>query len=252
MIDLDDALDRYTVPKLGSDFADRVVAKAVAIVPLPAARDRRGSWKRGRTILFGIGAFSLMSAAAAATGVFGDVAKDVPVIGKLIASVAPAKPKTIVVAAKHKAKLVELETMSVPKTVTVVETVPPASHDDISNVQDRRAVRMARVDEHIARRQARRAENGLPPLTEHQARMARRMAMMPLEARAEVKARIAARIDAEGGLNTLTRDQRRSIIRDEMQSLRRERRMQREQGMADPLVGNEPGVGPENDPTPVL
>ena len=95
------ALDRLSVPPLSADFADRLVAKALAednVAALPPVmtprRERRGVWTRGRRVIIGAAAFSLMSAAAAATGVFGDVAKNVPVLGPLIASVAPApKPK---------------------------------------------------------------------------------------------------------------------------------------------------------------
>ena len=235
MSDLDRSLDRYTVPPMAEGFADRVVAKALASSPTvatPAARDRRGSWKRGRTILFGVGAFSLMSAAAAATGVFGDVAKDVPVIGTLIASVAPAKPKpVVVVAVKPKPKKVVVAPAPVVVEPVVVETIAPPVTSAM--IEERRATKRARIDERIALRQERRAERGLPPLTEGQTRRIKQMAMIPPEARAAIKARVSERIEAAGGKEALSRPERRAIIREEIRAMRDERRARRiEQGEA--------------------
>jgi hypothetical protein len=245
MNELDRELGRYTVPPLSDDFADRVVAKALASSPnvSPSApRDRRGAWKRGRTILFGVGAFSLMSAAAAATGVFGDVAKDVPVIGTLIACVAPAKPKPVVVAAvKPKPKpVVNVAVAPGIAETPVAETILPVITSDM--IDERRVARRARiearVENQIAIRQERRAERGLPPLSERQTRRIKQMAMIPPEQRAAIKARVVQRIEEAGGKDAITNAERRAIIRDEMRSVRNERRLRRFEQMEPSSLSN--------------
>ena len=72
------ALDAFTVPPLSDSFADRMMARIAAspalpeLPPLaPPRRDARGGWRRSGIILASVAAFSLVSAAAAAMGIFG-------------------------------------------------------------------------------------------------------------------------------------------------------------------------------------
>ena len=106
------ALDAFTVPPLSDGFAERMMARIEASPALPELpplasprRDARGGWRRSGIILASVAAFSLVSAAAAATGIFGTniraTVRAAPVLGTIIASVAPERPKPIVV---HKVK----------------------------------------------------------------------------------------------------------------------------------------------------
>ncbi|MFM9853242.1 MAG: hypothetical protein ACKVOJ_10630 [Sphingomonadaceae bacterium] len=228
------ALDRYSVPPLRADFADRVLAMALAPAPAPVApaprRDTRGGWRRARTILIGMGAFGVVSAAAAAGGVFGDVAKDVPVIGTLIASVAPAKPKpkhvtppapkakpapTAVIAAKPTSPQPPLIADAPP-----IEIAPP--------VIERGVMRRARVERRVEAIQTRRAEKGLPPLAEPQARALAHFSMLPPEKRAEIKARVKVRLDEARAQGEVTPELRRQLIRQELRAMRAETRAQKQ------------------------
>ncbi|MBL0114905.1 MAG: sigma-70 family RNA polymerase sigma factor [Sphingomonadales bacterium] len=107
---LNELLDGLTVPPLSPDFADRVVAAAAhRPQPLPtpvlSRSGKRARWIRGHRVVIGVVALGLMSAGAAATAIFGDVAQTIPVIGPLIARVVPAKPeRKAALAAKPKPK----------------------------------------------------------------------------------------------------------------------------------------------------
>ena len=181
------ALDRYNVPPLSAAFADRLVAKTLVgdtletLPPLTERRrERRGVWARGRRVVIGVAAFSLMSAAAAATGVFGDVAKNVPVIGPLIAIVAPApKPKAIVTPKPKLAPVVPKLALS-PIVIeepaiqvaepTAGEVIPPRVRRQI-----RREFIAQRVVDQIERNEA----LGIKPTPEDRAKFAERLATLP-------------------------------------------------------------------------
>lgn len=230
------ALDRYSVPPPRADFADRVIAKALAqpVAALPLRRDPRGSWRRGRRMLLGIGAFGLVSAAAAASGVFGDVAKDVPVIGTLIASVAPANPKPVRVASPPPSKL---KPAPLPRVAAKPVPPPPLIADappiEIAPpVIARGVVQRARVERRIETLQARRAEKGLPALTEQQARALARLSFLPPEKRAEVRARVKTKLDEARARGELTPELRKQLITEELRSLRREARERRQGDIA--------------------
>ncbi|OYW44534.1 MAG: hypothetical protein B7Z08_09360 [Sphingomonadales bacterium 32-68-7] len=87
------ALDQFAPPPLPADFAARAAAKAQArhgpaTPPLPrlSRRWRAASpWRRAGLIASGVASFSLVSAAAAATGVFG-APVEVPVISRIAES----------------------------------------------------------------------------------------------------------------------------------------------------------------------
>jgi hypothetical protein len=228
------ALDHYTVPPLAKDFADRLVAKALSppTIAVPVRRDTRGGWRRGRTLMLAIGGFGLVSAAAAATGVFGDVAKDVPVIGRLIASVAPAKPKPVDVApppakAKH--------APPAPAQLKPALPAPPPLIADAPAIEvpppiiERGVVNRARIERRIERLQARRAEQGLPLLADPQARAIARLSLLPPAKQVEIKVRVKAKLDEARAQGTVTPNLRRQLIIEELKAIRAEAQAKRRQ-----------------------
>ena len=113
-------LDQFTVPPLPSAFADRVVAATAGRQARPAALPLRRTssnpvrrpWRRPGHVLAAAVALSLVSAAAAATGAFGNAARtavaDAPVIGPLIVETIPQiakKPAAPVRQAKARPEL---------------------------------------------------------------------------------------------------------------------------------------------------
>ena len=222
------ALDRYTVPEMSADFADQMVAKALstpAAAPAsPARRDRRGGWTRVRNVAIGVGAFGLMSAAAAATGAFGDIAKDVPVIGTLIARIAPARPKPAIIAAPkptRQAKPAAPAPANVTQSEQNLDSTPLGTQDE--TIQDTwRAQRQAKLSERIDQIQARRAQIGLPPLPENRARRLAKMSLLPPETRQKLKANIADRLHAAEAAGPLDRATRRALIMQETRSVMRQ------------------------------
>jgi len=162
---LREMLDAFAVPPLSPGFADRVVAAArgtEALLPpaVPSRRDRRGRWIRGHRVVIGVVAFGLMSAAAAATAIFGEAVRTMPVIGQLIASVVPARPTS----SPRKVAVAKPKPVGTP--VAVVEDSPPVEALPLTP-PERRAIRREFVAERIAtglaRRDERRQELGLPP-----------------------------------------------------------------------------------------
>jgi hypothetical protein len=164
------ALDRFTVPALPEGFADRIVATVIAertptpVLP-PRRGDPRGGWRRPSRILAGALAFSLVSAAAAATGYLGDrvqtVVRDAPVIGPMIAQVVPTRLKSAPKAKPHP--------VPAQAKATTVPDAPEITVPDVRPVMPlsvRREVRREIIAERIAtgleRRAERRAELGLP------------------------------------------------------------------------------------------
>jgi hypothetical protein len=85
------ALDAYRVPPLPQDFAERVVARALAESrPRPASQHRTSRWRRSGRIVTGIALAGLLSATAAAAGWLGKPVY-VPVISQLIEIIAPRR-----------------------------------------------------------------------------------------------------------------------------------------------------------------
>lgn len=165
---LHDALDRFTVPSLSQAFADRVVAAATHTanplpVAVPARRDRRSGWIRGHRVMIGALAFGLMSAAAAATAIFGDVARTMPVIGPMIASIAPEKSEPRI----KKAVAVKSPDIGKDPTQNAELGDPPSADAPPRVLPERRELRREFVARKIASRLERRAEIreelGLPP-----------------------------------------------------------------------------------------
>jgi hypothetical protein len=243
------ALDRYDVPPLSAGFADRLVAKALAeegIAPLPPIteprRERRGVWVRGRKLTIGLAAFSLMSAAAAATGVFGDAAKNVPVIGPLIAIVAP-KPKLKAIIAP-KSKLAAPAPKLVAPPVVVEEPpldVAQPTPGEIMPPRVRRQIRREFVAQRVVDQIERNEALGIKPTPEQRARFAEGLAKMPPGQRLALIKRIRdirrERLSAtppEGGeapkanIPLLNPEMRRQLREDRLR-LREERRLRQMQ-----------------------
>ena len=166
---LAELLDGLTVPPLSADFADRVVAAAThrpqhLPTPVLSRSGRRARWIRGHRVVIGVVALGLMSAGAAATAIFGDVAQTIPVIGPLIARVVPAKPEPrAALAAKPKPRPQEDAVQGTDEATSVAPTLlaPP------ERMAVRREIRREFVAERIADRLQQRAERrealGLPP-----------------------------------------------------------------------------------------
>ncbi len=113
------ALDQYEVPPLPAGFADRLLAKVDAntLPPLPVARPQLalgGRWRRSGVIAGSLGLFGMVTAAAAATGFFGE-AVYVPVVSEALAkaNIAPlpkaAKESPAKLKAKPKAAPIKIE-----------------------------------------------------------------------------------------------------------------------------------------------
>lgn len=240
------ALDCYNVPPLSAAFADRLVAKALegdqiaALPPIVPARSpaRRGVWARGRRLVIGVAAFSLMSAGAAATGVFGDAAKNVPVIGPLIAIVAPAaKPKAIVT---PKPKPTPVAPKLVPPPVVVEEPeieVAQPMPGEVLPPRVRRQIRREMIAQRVVDQIERNEALGIKPTPEDRAKFAERLAQLPPGQRLALIKRVRdirrerqAAITPEGTeapkptIPLLSAEQRRQLREDRLR-LREERRL---------------------------
>ncbi len=168
---LDAMLDRFSVPAHAPDLASRIAAAAltrtdVAVTPMPAhPRDRRGPWARSRRAVIGVAAFGLMSATAAAAGLFGEMPVRIPVITAFVERVAKvAKPSPKPSAPSKQAK----KTTPAPAPEPQVSLAPiPGPEDLVLTPEQRRAARAAklaeRLEQRIAENDARRAARGLPP-----------------------------------------------------------------------------------------
>lgn len=149
--DFDRALDRMTVPPPSAGFADRIMAAAAVrqIEPAPPVRRRGRRWTRARGFLAGGVALSLMSATAAAAGLFGDTSH-IPVIGPMIAAVqSVAAPKAVAVK---------------PRPTAPAKVAPPVAvpFSALPRAAQNRAI-ADRVLSGIERRDDARAARGLPP-----------------------------------------------------------------------------------------
>lgn len=124
---ISDALDRYDVPPLPDGFADRLVARAEAEseVPFPALRPRRtlgGRWRRSAFIAGSVGLFGMVTAAAAATGFFGEPVY-VPVVSEALAKANIAPMPKVAAAKPTKATPAPAKEPAIAKAVAPAE--PP-------------------------------------------------------------------------------------------------------------------------------
>lgn len=256
------ALDRFTVPDLPEGFATRVAAKALATPALPAlppAMPRRFNptpWRRRGIIIAGLAGFSVMSAAAAASGILGDFAqttvRTAPVIGPIIARVAPDPPKKVAAAKPAPRAVLPVTPPPVAAAPETVSAPDPEFRRDL-----RREVIAERIVERIERRQAMRDERGLPPkMMPPPPAVREKLRQLPPEERAAVRQRVMELMREKRGLPpTLTpEEQARADARREHWRLRRLERIEarelwrRENGGA-PLSQPEAApAGPASDP----
>lgn len=176
------ALDRFAVPPFSAGFADRLVAASAdraAPEVLPTPWQRRGGripWRRRASIVSGGLALGLLSAGAAATGYLGEPARqavrEAPVIGPIIARVAPA-PKPIA----PKPKRVAAKPTPTPATM---ETPAPRNSEII----------VQRIVKKIEERVRQRRETGRPPPGTRRAEIVRELRQLPPEERIEVVQRL--------------------------------------------------------------
>lgn len=194
---LREMLDGFSVPPLSPGFADRVVAAAAnAANPLPAPVPSRGArrrrWIRGHRVIIGVVALGLMSAGAAATAIFGEAARTIPVIGPLIASVAPARPaRKAVHTVAAKPRPAESAASAAEEAAPPPEALPLALPERIAV---RRAIRREIVAERIAAGLQRHAERrealGLPPAPSRPAQIIPVLRRIPPADRAAVIERV--------------------------------------------------------------
>lgn len=178
-------LDAYAVPALPAGFTDRVVSAATAhaetslsnpkFVPwggsLPGGRN--SPWKRSRLLVSGVAGLVMLSTAAAAALSIAEIPYRIPVVSDFVETVLPRSAVAVVPVKTAK-----------PADVPVLD-VSDISEDAEMNVNGERprwreldragkiAVIKERVQENEARVQQRRADKGLPPLTDAQLRKRR-------------------------------------------------------------------------------
>lgn len=177
---LNAALDRFDVPPPSANLAARIMAaaetrEAVTEAPaLPAAaprRDRRGAWVRARNLVLGTAALGLMSATAAASGLFGGQRIHIPVISTIVAAAIPEqkKPAPPKVAPKEAPKLAKRDIPKVEPVPEVIVPAPPPPEAIPGTPEARRAERADRIAERmearLARIEAERAAAGKPAPT---------------------------------------------------------------------------------------
>lgn len=261
------ALDRYSVPPLSPGFADRLVAKALAgeaidaLAPVTAPRRaRRGVWARGRRVVIGVVAFSLMSAGAAATGVFGDAARNVPVIGPLIAIVAPkSKPKAIVTPKPKPApaapKLATPPVIAQEPPIKVAQPMP----GEILPPRVRRQIRREFVAQRVVDQIEHNEALGIKPTPEERAKFAERLAKLPPAQRLALIKRIRdirrerqAATTPEGGeapkadIPLLDAEQRRQLREDRLRRHEERRLRQIQRAQAEEAAPSQTETAPQN------
>lgn len=196
------ALDRLEPPPMSDDFTARVLAATDgldgALPPLPKVRPaKRGLWRRSRNLAIGVAAFSLVSAAAAATGLLGERVQDLPVIAAIAAKIAPnhkhavSKPQQ---AASGLAAVPAPAAPAAPEVAAASEAVPlPAT-------APKQEVRREAIAKWVTERRERRAAQGLPVASPRQVAAVRERlaAMPPAERRALLDRAIAARREGRG------------------------------------------------------
>ncbi len=188
------ALDRLDPPPMSDDFTARVLAatgaEGAALPALPKSRSApRSLWRRSRNLVIGVTALSLVSAAAAATGLLGERAQGLPVISVIAAKIAPHR----------KASSEKLH----PALAAAPAAAAPAATGQVEPAEAPTSVREARreaVEKWVAARRERRAAMGLPTASPQAvAAIRERLAQMPpAERRALVERALEKRRAARG------------------------------------------------------
>ena len=197
------ALDRLEPPPMSDDFTARVLAATDgldgALPPLPKNRPAsRSLWRRSRGLVVGVAAFSLVSAAAAATGLLGERVQDLPVIAAIAAKIAPNHKH-----APPKPQLAPPAIAAVPAQAVSAEPAAVLANDavPVAATAARQEVRREAIAKWVTERRERRVAQGLPVASPRQvAAFRERLAEMPpAERRALLDRAIAARREARGG-----------------------------------------------------
>jgi hypothetical protein len=141
---ISDALDRYAAPPLPQGFADRLIARAEAEVaphlpPLRPTRSFAKAWRRSGIVAGSIGLFGMVTAAAAATGIFGEPVY-VPVMSEALAKVNIAPMPKMAATKPPKAKPAPAKTPTIAKAEVPAEPVVEAKIPD-GTEQARTAIR---------------------------------------------------------------------------------------------------------------
>lgn len=238
----DAALDRFAVPAPSADLAARIAEAATkrtaSLPPLAAPRRSgraggRGLWVRTRRAVIGVAAFSVMSATAAASGLFGDRVR-IPVISEIVEQVAPAPAPVASRPTKHASTAPSASA----KAEATVAPPPLPAREEIAGTQEARRMVFAhrvadRMEERLSAIDAQRASKGLPPRTEgrrallEQLKAAktdeeRRIALLAIKADNErLRQKLAARkgIDPER-MQPHRRERARILSEEERKSLR--------------------------------
>lgn len=215
--DLARALDAFEVPPLSPDFADRVMAKALAGTPIapttPPRRSGRGPWVRRHRIAMGLIAGGLMSATAAAAGIFGDVGITIPALQQIVERVTrPAPVETVDPPSRRAAAL--------PKALPEAAVTAPAAPGEGPGItpeqleagfriaderrQIRREVVTRRLETAVERRIAERQAAGLPVPTPEQRQ----------QFRARIQQRVAERDAVAASARESFRNDLRTVVRE--------------------------------------
>lgn len=159
---IDAALDRFDVPSLPGGFTDRVVAAAALRAPTASRRDRRGSWSHRRRAAFGVMAVTVMSATAAAAGLFGNIGITVPALERFVDRVT-APPAVIVPQVSPRRTAVVSERTAAPDAEDAIARVVVAPKPATPAAPPTaREVRREAVAQKVADRIDRRERLGLP------------------------------------------------------------------------------------------
>ena len=186
---IEQALDSYKIPPMSAGFSDRLVKKALGQSSTPVGsggtaswkrnrNSRSGPWKRGGYIASGVVGFGLVSAAAAAALSLAEIPVRIPIMTDLVEQVLPetsaravaVKPANPV--EKSGANLIQTSNELVESDQPDGAVVGSASWRDMSRAE-KRGILKDRMLKNEARVQQRRANNGLPPLTQAQLRKRR-------------------------------------------------------------------------------
>jgi hypothetical protein len=248
---LDAALDRFIVPPHRADLTTMIVAAAqlrlAPAAPGPSPRRvRRPAWVRGRNFVIGTAAFCLMSATAAAAGLFGGTKIHIPVISTLVAGAADVvQPKAKPIMASPKRPVDKfVDKADAPKALPVVEVPALPSPATMIPTRDvllaERAQQIAaRMDARLTEIEIKRASRGLPPIAQQRRALVERLKAAKTEDERRT-ALLAIRNDNERrrlerakrlGIDpaTLTRQNRRSLAQtaEDKEAFRSKRRAER-------------------------
>lgn len=215
--DLARALDAYSVPSLSADFADRVTAMALSGQSLPAAlpprRTGRARWMPRRRAALSLVAGVLMSATAAAAGVFGDLGVTIPALRQVAERISLVEPATPAAVPQRRvaAPVADGGDTAVPPAAAPAgpaqtpEQLEARFRATDARREVRRAVVSERIETAVERRIARREAAGLPVPTPEQREAAR----------ARIQQKVAERNAITGSRREANRETLRELVREQ-------------------------------------